>query len=338
MSPASGTVVDVVAVVVLQAGRRASPGRRPRPARCDSIERLLVVGPLGAFSVRGLTVEISWNTTILHGAVLVDLRAHAQVRPTSLRSMVVNGFTEPLAAPVLVYWPVTKGTFWPITILASSLSRVSRLGVDSTVGVAVAGAAGRSRSARSRRCTCVPCRCCEAAAGVLSAAGVLPPGRPSGWRMLAPDRLELVPTTPLLPTRRSATGHRTCAALLALTSTISASTMTCARRPSSRSITARSCRYCGSRRVMMSELVDGSAWIWPPVDGWLALLTGAVATLLAPPLLLATAVRQQLQVPPARPRRLSELPPALVPWRLPRAVARHRRAQGRRPASRRRRS
>ena len=45
--------------------------------------------------------------------------------------MVWNGLTEPLLAPVLVNWPVTKGTFWPITILASSLSSVSRFGVDS---------------------------------------------------------------------------------------------------------------------------------------------------------------------------------------------------------------
>jgi hypothetical protein len=52
------------------------------------------------------------------------------VRPTSLRSMVWNGLTVPLLELLLVYWPVTKGTFWPITILASSLSSVSRLGVD----------------------------------------------------------------------------------------------------------------------------------------------------------------------------------------------------------------
>ena len=50
------------------------------------------------------------------------------VRPTSLRSMVWNGLV--LAVPVLVNWPVTNGTFWPMTILASSLSSVSRLGVD----------------------------------------------------------------------------------------------------------------------------------------------------------------------------------------------------------------
>ena len=82
--------------------------------------------------------------------------------------------------------------------------------------------------------------------------------------------------TALLP---SALCHCTpkLAAFLALTSTISASIMTCARRPSSLSITARIWRYCGSGAVMMSELVVGSAWIWPPVEGWLALLSGALA-------------------------------------------------------------
>ena len=52
------------------------------------------------------------------------------VRPTSLRSIVWNGLTEPLTVLLLVYWPVTKGTFWPTTILASSLSSVSSVGVD----------------------------------------------------------------------------------------------------------------------------------------------------------------------------------------------------------------
>ena len=42
-------------------------------------------------------------------------------------------------------------------------------------------------------------------------------------------------------------------------------------------MTARSCRYCGSAAVMISELVDGSAWIWPPVDGCPEACTGAVA-------------------------------------------------------------
>ena len=43
----------------------------------------------------------------------------------------------PPAAPVLVKLPVTKGMFWPTMILASSLSSVSRVGVDSTLPVPV---------------------------------------------------------------------------------------------------------------------------------------------------------------------------------------------------------
>ena len=35
---------------------------------------------------------------------------------------------------------------------------------------------------------------------------------------------------------------------------------------------ARSWRYCGSGAVMTSELVAGSAWICPPVEGWLLAL------------------------------------------------------------------
>src|SRR5450830_90670 len=51
-----------------------------------------------------------------------------RVMPTSLRSMVWNGLEELLL--VVVYEPVTKGTFWPTTILASSLSSVITLAVD----------------------------------------------------------------------------------------------------------------------------------------------------------------------------------------------------------------
>src|SRR3990167_534777 len=65
------------------------------------------------------------------------------------------------------------------------------------------------------------------------------------------------------------------AALSALTSAIRLSTNTWARRASSLSMTARSWRYWGSLAVMMSELVLGSAWIWPPVLGWLAVPAAA---------------------------------------------------------------
>ena len=57
---------------------------------------------------------------------------------------------------------------------------------------------------------------------------------------------------------------------------------TCARRASSLSITARSCRYWGSGAVMMSELVAASAWICPPVEDWLALVLELVAPGAAP--------------------------------------------------------
>ncbi len=54
------------------------------------------------------------------------------IRPTSLRSTVVNGFTV-LLPVLLAYEPVTNGTLLPMMIWASSLSSVSRLGVESTL-------------------------------------------------------------------------------------------------------------------------------------------------------------------------------------------------------------
>ena len=51
-----------------------------------------------------------------------------RVMPTSLRSMVWNGFVA--AVPVCVNCPVMNGTLLPTMIFASSLSSVIRFGVE----------------------------------------------------------------------------------------------------------------------------------------------------------------------------------------------------------------
>ena len=56
-----------------------------------------------------------------------------KVRPTSLRSIVWNGLAALPDVPVLVNEPVMNGTFWPMTIFASSLSSDTRFGIDSTL-------------------------------------------------------------------------------------------------------------------------------------------------------------------------------------------------------------
>src|SRR3990167_4776160 len=91
------------------------------------------------------------------------------------------------------------------------------------------------------------------------------------------------------------------AALSALTSTIRLSTTTWARRPSSLSITARNCRYCGSGAVLFRSLVVGSAWICPPVEGCLLPLELPVPMpVAAPPVkpLLAGAGAVLVLLPP----------------------------------------
>ena len=72
-------------------------------------------------------LEDSWTSvmrTVPFSPICGRMRS---VMPTSLRSMVWNG-VAPTA--VVVYCPVTNGTFLPTTILASSLSSVIRFGVD----------------------------------------------------------------------------------------------------------------------------------------------------------------------------------------------------------------
>src|SRR5689334_12459330 len=75
---------------------------------------------------------------------------------------------------------------------------------------------------------------------------------------------------------------------------------------------ARTCLYKGSGAVMISELVDGSAWMKPPVEGPCEACKGAVAAELPRPpplelLLLALLVRPPAFVRPPRP-----LPPVLL--------------------------
>ena len=98
-----------------------------------SMERLLVVGPLAELMVEGCTLETSceMDSRMVPFSLICGLTL--SVMPTSLRSTVWNGFTGLAPPPVLVKVPVTKGTFWPMTILASSLSSVRMVGVDSTL-------------------------------------------------------------------------------------------------------------------------------------------------------------------------------------------------------------
>jgi hypothetical protein len=96
----------------------------------DSIERLFVMRPVAELMDEAWTLDTSWKICSFTVPFSLICGLTRSVRPTSLRSMVWNGLTEPLLAPVLVNCPVTNGTFWPMTMRASSLSSVSRLGVD----------------------------------------------------------------------------------------------------------------------------------------------------------------------------------------------------------------
>ena len=97
----------------------------------DSIERLFVISPVAELIEDACTLDTSWKIDSLTVPFSLICGFTRRVRPTSLRSIVWNGLTVPLLpVELLVKVPVTKGTFWPITILASSLSSVSRLGVD----------------------------------------------------------------------------------------------------------------------------------------------------------------------------------------------------------------
>jgi hypothetical protein len=102
----------------------------------DSIERLFVDGP--AFDVPGATcsdrLDASWKIVMRMVPFSPICGRMRSVMPTSLRSIVWNGLV--VATPVLVNWPVTNGTLLPTTIFASSLSSVTRFGVDAMLVLA----------------------------------------------------------------------------------------------------------------------------------------------------------------------------------------------------------
>ena len=91
------------------------------------MERLLVVGPPVEAAVVLSMLDTSWYTDRRTVPVSLICGRTRRVRPTSLRSKVLNGVAAALLSTTL---PVVKGTCWPTTILASSLSRVSKVGVD----------------------------------------------------------------------------------------------------------------------------------------------------------------------------------------------------------------
>ena len=90
----------------------------------------MVVGP--AFEVPGAVsaarLDASWKIVIRIAPFSPICGLMRSVMPTSLRSIVWNGLVS--APPVWVNWPVTNGTLLPTMIFASSLSSVTRFGVD----------------------------------------------------------------------------------------------------------------------------------------------------------------------------------------------------------------
>ena len=106
------------------------------------------------------------------------------VRPTSLRSMVWNGLFEPEV--LVVNEPVMKGTFWPTTIFASSLSSATMLGVARMLASALVSRKRASAPMFHRSPTF--CRMPKfRPAGIASVAS---PVRP--W-LMAPVRLTMLP-------------------------------------------------------------------------------------------------------------------------------------------------
>ena len=90
-----------------------------------------MVGPAFASCEPATTDEFSWKIVMrtVPPSPICGLHAQRQADVLALDGLErVDRAAVP--APVLVKLPVTNGTFWPMTIFASSLSSVTRFGVD----------------------------------------------------------------------------------------------------------------------------------------------------------------------------------------------------------------
>ena len=138
--------------LVAAVGRRSSI-RPPSTTICvsstitvDSSARLTVMMPpcaaVSVFDARHLLVDRQPDR-----AAFGDLRLHAQhASPMSLALERLERLTV-ASPPVVAYWPVMSGMFWPTMIRASSLSSVSSVGVDRMLAPACVSSA-RARNAR----------------------------------------------------------------------------------------------------------------------------------------------------------------------------------------------
>ena len=169
------------------------------------------------------------------------------VSPTSRRSTVWNGLVVAPPPDGVMNWPVMKGTFWPTTMRASSLSSVRMFGVDRMLAFDIVSSA----RARTCRLLIVP------TPGNVICPRATPIARPrpmvAGFcatpRMFWPAPPKLVPASAPVPPPLPCRWPRppchwmpNSAAWSLVTSMIRLSMKTCARRMSSLSITARRLR------------------------------------------------------------------------------------------------
>ncbi len=185
-------------------------------------------------------------------------------RPTSSRWMVWNGLLL-VPPPSVTYWPLTKGMVWPTMMLADSLSRVSRFGVDRTL-VPPRLFSARASTLRSRILPIPGMSTVPSTRPMLSPLGntsmvFLPAVFSADWPKLTP------PNTPLPPRLPACHWMPNSLESSSLTSTIRLSITTWARRWSSRSMTSRRLRYNGSGAEISRVLVVASACtVTPPAE------------------------------------------------------------------------
>ena len=205
-------------------------------------------------SAVGLTLDTSCSSSILIVLPSLICGLTLSVKPTSRLSMVWKGLS--LAVDSCV--PVTNGTFAPTTISASSLSRVTMLGVERIL-LSASDAMARTRNPKSispeanlPSASDKPAPSDEGTPVVAiepampNALSVAPPRlvKPIGASLSLPSSRKLIPNSRVLSSVISA---------------ITASTSTCARRISSCLITASIFCISSGGAVMISALVFGSA-------------------------------------------------------------------------------
>ena len=255
----------------------------PPSTRICPLSTITVVSIIRSFVIRSTApaadcamLEISWDISSSKEFPSLICGVMVSLTPICSRWMVWKGLTAPAELPALVNEPVTNGTSWPTFRLASSLSVVTIEGVE-IMFVSALPSRARSTAAKLTPLSEIRPRPKVMPSPISPVGSISPPLPAAAPSCTTPEPKSgklVTPSGVFEPVPSTAQVMPSSAVLSAITSTMIASTRTCARRMSSRSTICISERMvfggalitnafvCVSAQTLMSFSLAGAApWV-----------------------------------------------------------------------------